>query len=250
MQGFRRQSGFTLVELMVALTAMSFLSIAAVGIAQATSRSFQLQQNQSALQENARFALAAISNELKQAAFTPEPWTANAPDDPLSGSVDDATTRGDSLEIQRLSDHNCFDHPNLAKDGFGKAQHYLRITRFQVGASGQLSLQCRYGPDENGLVTQINNLGLVEYANALQVVLAEDSDNDGNADGWVRIGQQTPGARVMGVRLGLSLSSPSAAGVRDNPAQTLLGEEVTGLEPGHLHLALETTTTLNGSIRR
>ena len=68
-------------------------------------------------------------------------------------------------------------------------------------------MTCRYGPGAGQLTTQVNNLGLVENAEAFQVLYAEDSDADGSADRWVRAGQWLSEPGVMAVRLGLLLTT-------------------------------------------
>jgi len=63
----QRQSGFTLVELMVALAIGLIASIGIVSLFNGTSRSNRLQEGLARLQENGRFAVARIETDLRMA---------------------------------------------------------------------------------------------------------------------------------------------------------------------------------------
>jgi type IV pilus assembly protein PilW len=61
------QKGLTMVELMVALVLSSLLTLGVIQVFIANKTSYRLQEAQARLQENARFALSVISNELRNA---------------------------------------------------------------------------------------------------------------------------------------------------------------------------------------
>ena len=61
------QKGLTMVELMIALVLSSLLTLGVIQVFIANKTSYRLQEAQSRLQENARFALTVISNELRKA---------------------------------------------------------------------------------------------------------------------------------------------------------------------------------------
>lgn len=65
--GARRQSGLSMVELLVALAIGSFLIIGAVTLQSQTRRSFDVGEQQARLQEAARFVIATIEPELQLA---------------------------------------------------------------------------------------------------------------------------------------------------------------------------------------
>lgn len=63
----KSQKGLTMVELMVALVLSSLLTLGVIQVFIANKTSYRLQEAQARLQENARFALTVISNELRRA---------------------------------------------------------------------------------------------------------------------------------------------------------------------------------------
>jgi prepilin-type N-terminal cleavage/methylation domain-containing protein len=65
--GVRRQSGLSMVELLVALAIGSFLIIGAVTLQSQTRRSFDVGEQQARLQEAARFVIATIEPDLQLA---------------------------------------------------------------------------------------------------------------------------------------------------------------------------------------
>lgn len=66
---FPRQAGFSLMELMIALT-IGFIVVAGVGYLYLGSRqTFKAQDNLSAIQENSRFALDTMSRDIRMAGF-------------------------------------------------------------------------------------------------------------------------------------------------------------------------------------
>ncbi len=242
-------TGFSLVEILVALLIAALLTLGIVQITQAATAAYQLQRNLSALQENARFALQMIEREVTQAGFRHQPWQA-----PrlhlLEGSADNISRRGDRLTSWRWSDRNCFENRNPAKDGNGQPRFYLRVTRFEVSASNQLSMNCRYGPDTDELVTQVNRLGLVENTASLQLLFAEDSDSDHRADRWVKAATWADDAGIVGIRAGVLLYSPDK--IRQAPRATLalLDEPAVDASPERLYRAFDTSFAIRGRIQQ
>lgn len=66
LHGARRQSGFSLVELMVTLLLGSLISIAAVQLFATNQRTFLLQQGLTDVQEQGRFALEYIARDMRR----------------------------------------------------------------------------------------------------------------------------------------------------------------------------------------
>jgi prepilin-type N-terminal cleavage/methylation domain-containing protein len=245
-----RRFGFTLVELLVALLICALLTLGLVRLAQAAGTSFQLQQNLAGMLENARFALFMIGREVAQAGYHPEPWQTDGAQGVLLESIDDVSDHGDRLVLWRWSQQNCFENINPELDAAGQPLFYLRVSRFEISASGQLSLHCRYGPAADRLVTQVNRLGLVENIVSLQVLFAEDSDADRNADRWVKAGAWADERNVMGVRLGLLLTSDRSFPAIAASTVSLLDEPGITLPSGRLHQTLDTLLPIMGSISR
>ena len=66
---FRRASGVTLIELMVALSIGSFLMIGAVTVFMQSRTTFRVTESVSRLQENARFVLDALEPDIRMASY-------------------------------------------------------------------------------------------------------------------------------------------------------------------------------------
>ncbi len=240
-----RRRGFSLIELLVALAGSTLLIGGLVQLGLATNRAFRLQQDLGALQENARFSLQQIAAEVEQAGFHPEPWGLTTPYPAIAGGTgDEVSGRGDRIVVQRWSDRNCHDNPNPATDPSGKPLFYLLESGFQVNAAGSLAQRCRFGPDSASMTVQINNLGLVQGVEALQVLYAVDGDGDGFADRWARAGAEE--ATIRGVRIGLLLRGSDRAIAQPAANARVLDQVLAVPEDGRLRRVFEATIAIGG----
>ena len=243
-----RAQGFTLMELLVALTISSVLLTGLLQVVLAATSSFALQQGLGQMQEHARFLSAQLADAIRPAGFHPQPWTEPGAVSAVGvGSAEALSPAGDRLEVLRWSDRNCFDNPNPATDGNGMPLYHLRITRFEV-ISGQLVLNCRYGPDPASLVTQVNNLGLAGPVDAFEVQFAEDADADGQAERWVAAGQWQHETSLRAVRFALVLATPERVqGSATGPMQ-LFDASYTPADDGRLRRVYQGTVALAGRL--
>ena len=65
----RHRHGFTLIEVLVAITIFTILMIAALKVYDQSQRSFILGEQQSDVQQNLRFAFEKVTGELRLAGF-------------------------------------------------------------------------------------------------------------------------------------------------------------------------------------
>lgn len=92
----RRQSGFSLVELMVSIT-IGLIVIAAVGYSfVASKRTFRSSAGMMQLQENARSAMLLVNSVIRNAGYLPQPLSQT---DPQSFFIKDLTTPRNTLAI-------------------------------------------------------------------------------------------------------------------------------------------------------
>jgi len=204
----RRLAGMSLLELMIALTLSALLLLGLVQIASAAALSTRLQRNQAQLQENARLAISVITRFVREAGFSPQPWDpANVLTALPEGNADSLAGGSDRLVVRSRSDLNCFDNRNPDLDAFGQPAFYIREAVFDLNSGHGLTWQCRYGPSETEMVTQIRRQGLVENVESFQVLYGEDSDQDRVIDRWVKAGQWNASEQVMGMQFGLLLAS-------------------------------------------
>jgi len=250
MRSTPRVTGFTLAELLVAMGIGVFLVAGIARLAQAATAGFRLQQALGQVQENARFVTGVIEKAIRAAGYRPQPWQPSQPSLAIApGTTDAFSAGGDRLVLRRWSDHNCYDNPNPQLDVNGLPQHFLLETRFHVSTSANLALTCRYGPAADELVSQINNLGLAEGVEGLQVQFAEDADGDGNADRWIRAGQWQSEHRLLGVRFSLLLASPSPAMEPETGTFQLLDELTQTPADGRLRGVFQSAASFQGRVQ-
>lgn len=94
LNGSRRQLGFTLIELMVALLLGVLLSIALMTLFNATSKANRVQDALARIQENGRYALTRISEDLRMASGQ---YCNN------SGGKTSSTSNGQQIAVRALS---------------------------------------------------------------------------------------------------------------------------------------------------
>ena len=216
----------------------------------ATAGSYRLQQNLGAMQENARYAFNTMRREIEAAGYTHTPWEpASVISAVGSNSANAVSASGDRLVVRRWSNRNCFENPNAQLDAGGKPSLYLREASFSKSSGGNLALSCRYGPDAGQLITQVNNLGLVEDVEAFQVMYAEDSDADGNADRWVHAGEWLNESGLKAVRLALLLTSPEPMKPPKAGAEQVLDALIDTPADGRLRKVFGSTFAIQGRHR-
>lgn len=249
--GTRPRAGFGLLELMLTVALVSLLAGAAVQAVLGAAASARTQRNLAGMQHDARFALAVLRGEILQAGYRPEPWReATALPAIAPGSADEVHAGGDRITLQRWSDRNCAGTPNPVQSADGRPAFHLLEASFEVTTSGNLAHTCRYGPGPAGLLTQFDRLGLVEHARNLQVLYAEDSDGDGNADRWVPAGAWSAEGRIRGVKLGLLLTSAERLHVDGARALPVFDETITLPADGRLRRVFTTSLPINGRLQR
>ena len=227
--------GMSLLELLVAMLIGAILLIGLVQIVAGARSSFRLQEGLAELQESGRFAIDSLGNVLRQSAFAPEPWSDAA--DPVGftpETTDALSSKGDRLAIRTWSEHNCFGAANTATDASGHPRFYLMESILTLSSSGNLAYTCRYGPTAKQFVTQILSQGLLENLEALQALYAEDLDNDGQADRWVKGGQWLDQARVLGLQIAVLVRSDQIVTEGTSRSYTLLDKVINAPADGRL----------------
>jgi hypothetical protein len=215
LRGLARQSGLSLVELMVAGLIATMLVTGLVQVAAGARSSFALQESVAELQESARFAVDSIGGALRQSDFEPEPWVDTATNVGLGAeTADGVNAHGDRIALRTRSDRNCFGALNPSLDASGRPAYFLKELVFELNSSANLAHTCRYGRSADEFVTEIRREGLLPQVEAFQALFAEDLDGDGRADRWVRGGSWTDEARVIGLQVALLLASREVAAER------------------------------------
>jgi len=249
MRVFGKLHGFSLMEVMIGVFLSTLLITGIVQLLGGSVSVYRLQLSQGQLEESARYAREVLLTHITQAGYQPEPWRNPSELPALTDeTLDGGLQPGDQLGLQRWSMRNCYGNENPVKDSSGQPAFHLLQARFRVNSSFNLAITCRYGPDASGLQTQINNYGLVEDVESMQVLYAEDRDGDNAADGWVtgQAWQQESNIRAIKVALLLSTRQPFQQAVSEQ--LTLLDNTLTTPADGHLRKVSILTGTIRGRL--
>jgi type IV pilus assembly protein PilW len=244
------QRGFSLLELMIGVCLSTVLLSGVVLLVNGSVSAYRLQLALGQLQDSGRYARDVLLSHVSQSGYQPSPWLNLAGFPALTGdSIEGGGSAPDSLGVQRWSRRNCYGNDNSVTDSDGLPAFYLLRARFSVNAANNLAIRCQYGPDAANLKTQMNNFGLVEDVESMQVLYAEDRDGDEIADAWVKAGAWLQESNVRAVKLALLLSTQQAFDQAAGTDFTLLDQLVTTPADGHLRRVWTVTAAIRGRLR-
>ena len=232
----QHQQGFSLVEIMVAMTLGLVLLGGTITLYASSKNSYRLQENIAGMQENARFAIHALRREVEMAGF---PLARNImPFDPNPlATFDGGNNNSDQFTIQYESrDPNT---PN--RDCLGTV-----VTPLGTLISNQYSI------DNNGNLVCQGNSGtqtLVDNVINMQALYGIDTDADGSANQYLQAGAGIPWQNVVSLRLALLVASENAV----DPTQpaggfTLLDAPAITPNDSRLYRVFTTTIPLRNRI--
>ena len=241
--------GFSLMEIVIAIFLSTILTTGIVQLVSSSVSAYRLQLSQSQLEESGRYARDVLITHIAQAGYQSEPWQ-NPPilpaltDESLNGDL----LKGDQLGLQRHSNLNCYGNENPIIDDDGQPEFYLLQVRLRVNNANNLAITCRYGPDASRLITQINNYGLIEDVESMQVLYAEDQDGNDIADRWVTAQSWQRESNIRAVKIGLLLATRQVFTSAESMQITLLDESITTPADGHLRKVTTITTAIRGRL--
>lgn len=247
---FDTHRGFTLIEVMIGVALSTVLMAGIVQLLSGSVSAYRLQLGQSQLEESARYARDVLITHIAQAGFQPEPWKDLSGFQAVTGeSLEGGSTATDQLGLQRWSRNNCYGNENPVTDIDGQPAFYLLQVRFKINSTNNLAMTCRYGPDIARLKTQMNNFGLVEDVESMQVLYAEDRNGDDIAETWVSAQSWLEESNIRAVKVALLLSTKHAFGQAVSRQITLLDESITTPADGHLRRVKSLTTAIRGRLK-
>ncbi|MCF6256877.1 MAG: PilW family protein [Gammaproteobacteria bacterium] len=245
----RKQHGFTLIEIMIAITIGLVMLAGILQISQANKASSRLQRNMGFVQENMRIAMELLTRDIHMAGFngiavdptaTPQPAFLNvvAPttdipavnDVPRSRTADGGADNNDQITLTYQFNTDCLGQAvpvPAAGNPFATNHYFIRNNR----------LMCR------------GNIGaeqpLVEGVESLQILYGENTDGDPRSTNrYVRADQVADMANVVSVRIGMRFISREAVrSAIDTNSYALL--DATPFEPNDRLLRREITTTIS-----
>ena len=250
MPGTKNNRGFTLMEVMIGMLLSTILISGVIALLSGSTSAYRLLLSQGQLEESGRFARDVLVSHISQAGFQPEPWLDLPGFSALTDeSRDSGTSMADQLGLQRWSRSNCYGNDNPVKDVDGQPAFYLLQSRFSVNDTNNLTITCRYGADASQLSTQINNFGLVEDVENMQVLYAEDRDDDDIADGWVKAQAWARESNIRAIKVAVLMSTDHPFDEAAATQFTLLDESVTTTADGHLRRVKSLTSAIRGRLR-
>ena len=218
-----KQSGSSMVELMVALLVVSLLMIAMVAMFLSSRASFIGQEQIGRLQENGRYAFNLITKEIERAGYRPEVWEPPR----LGFAFTNNTTNGsgtdsDTIELQYESNEDCLGAFNTTTDAIilpdgstvNVPRHEQRLVNFSI-LNNELIYVCSYGPINGALVEQINT-AVAEGIENLQIQYGENLTNDLSVNNWVNAGGWNNMSDIVAVRIAMSVRTPEIVRIEND----------------------------------
>ena len=242
--------GFSLIEVMIGMFLSTILMSGVIALMSGSASAYRLLLSQGQLEESGRYSRGVLVAHISQAGFQPDPWLNLPGFSALTNeSQDSGSSAADQLGLQRWSRSNCYGNDNPVTAADGLPAFYLLQSRFSVNNANNLAITCRYGANASQLTTQINNLGLVEDVESMQVLYAEDRDGDEIADGWVKAQAWADESNVLAIKVALLLSSGHPFDEASNRQITLLDESVMTPADGHLRSVKVLMSGIRGRLR-
>jgi len=212
----RRQLGFGLVEVLVALAIGLFVLLGLSSVFLAFKQSFQSQDQLAQLQDEERLALTVLTNTLQTAGYFPDPVTQVsvtalpeaenfAAGQGIFGTAGDADNgTSDTISVRylnRLNDgiQDCLGGTNTT------GPDTLMLNTFSISANHELVCSTDGGATTTSLVSNVQSM---------TVAYGTDTSNGGAPDRYLSAADVTTGtlwANVQTARITLTLTNPFAA---------------------------------------
>ena len=238
------------MEVMIGVFLSTILVTGIVQLIGATVSAYRLQLSQSQLEESGRYARDVLITHIVQSGFHHEPWQALPGFQALTDeTLDGGISAADQLGLQRWSRTNCYGNENPVTDADGLPAFYLLQTRFGINRDSNLAITCRYGPDVSNLLTQMNNFGLIENVESMQLLFAEDRNGDEIADVWVKAQSWLQESNIRAIKVALLLSTAQSFEQPVNTPITLLDESINPPADGHLRSVKLLTAAIRGRLK-
>ena len=214
------QRGLTLLELLVAITLGLAVVTGTIQIYLGTSQTYRVQEAQSRIQENGRYALEVLNREIRMVGFG-----------------------GSTMPIQGYADDDDDFPVSFGSDSGDRVEQTEAIVVSYVFNSINESFQFYIGKSVSGNSTSLyqSTQELIEHVEDMRILYGVDTNNDRRVNRYCVAPPATPPAtppcvvtdweRVVAVRISLLLASPPPPSPRViNEAQTVFfpSEDVVG----------------------
>ena len=268
----KHNRGFTLMELLIAMTLGLMMMMVVMKLYSGAKHSYLLQDGLTRVQEDGRIAINLITKEVRKAGFRKPVW--NDPGlgyAPLTAaSINGADGANDTLQIMYMDALDCrgLINANFDPDTTEARALYKRVT-FAVDNADNLLWTCEYGPNPGGLVAQVSNQVVIDGVESFEVLYGIDTNFPPNfsINAWTTADNITPNATIclqsqylceagnlinslrdgipVALKIGLLIVSPDMTGLdRDTQPFTILDVAVAEQNDNRLRKAYTTTVTL------
>jgi type IV pilus assembly protein PilW len=249
-----RERGFSLIELMIAVTIGLVLTITVSQLFLGSRRTYATTDDVSRMQENIRYTYQLLTRTIHLAGYksspnikTEEVFTADVNKRILDGVDAGTGTASDTFTVRfEGSSNGPGPADNTVFDCLGVAvpAGSLVANTFSIGqdANGRFGLYCNNGTGATELVPDVRNM---------QVLYGLDTDRDLVADTFVTGSpalfadlNQLMSVRTMKVALLFETPNTHAAVTQDTRAHTLLGVELRPFNDTHIRRVVTLTVNL------
>jgi type IV pilus assembly protein PilW len=225
--------GFTLLELMIAMSIGLFLAGALLTVVQTNKKVFLNQNQLEQMQDGQRMAMTLMTDVIQAAGYFPQPWNntlsgtlvangAFANSQSITGSFISATT-GDQISVRYMTapQDGILNCSGVSNTNPLTGANILYVNTFSV-VSGQL--QC---VDQNGVTYFL--VGGVTNLSVLYGVKTNAAATGNNVDTYMTAAQVNAGTywqNVVSVQISLTFTNPLYTGALQGQAQTITIQRV------------------------
>lgn len=230
----RRQCGFTLVEIMVAM-AIGLVMIAGIlQVSAANRESSRLQRNMGFVQENIRSAMELLTRDIRQAGY----YQGNNPVAPLvtATTTDGGGANNDQITVSYESNTDCLGQatpPVVGGNRIAVNRYFISNQRLMCQGNGAAAAE-----------------PLVEGVESMQILYGENTDGDPrSANRYVQPAVANL-ANVVSVRIGMRFISREAVRpTTDSNSYALLDAAAFPASDRLLRREITTTISLRNALR-
>lgn len=214
----RREAGFTLVELMIALVIGLVLTLVIAELFVGSRRTFATTDDVSRMQENIRFVTNLLSRTVHQAGYKSAPNTKTAfifgtPNLAIDGTAG-AASAPDSLTVLFQGSNTLAgiaDGTVVNCRGQAIAAGFMSINVFTVETfNGAPTLVCRTNPPP-ALAVDATPFPIVGDVDNMKILYGEDTNADGSVDRFVPRGSVADINAVVALRIAMLFRSANVA---------------------------------------
>jgi type IV pilus assembly protein PilW len=230
------QQGFTLVEIMIAITIGLLMMAGILQISSASKESSRIQRNMSFVQENIRITMELLGRDIRQAGYYEDNDPAARILTPITPFVAATTTDGagatnDDITMTYESNTDCLGQPTpVAADGnrFAVNHYFIQNQRLMCDGNG--------GPPKP----------LVEGVENMQILYGENTDGDSRSANRYVTPEEADLNNVVSVRIALRfISREHVRQSIDNNKYALLDASPVQPAAGDKRMRREVTTTIS-----